>query len=203
MLFQNLSSSYMRKYDCSRYFVYITNTPLNCTWLNVIFFLSFKALPPQQACRDRGKITLVTPTSQWAERNGDQDPTLRLERLIGSRAVAANAVMWPAGGLVAGECVRLSDERVQLCRIVFNYCSVGTVYGSFVSRTQHNTVKLLALVGLMISWHLVKSLIPVIASCGNRLLLLGVASRRVQSPNDVIQKIEKTPNHPHTNTKAI
>ena len=71
--------------------------------------------------------------------------------MIGSRAVAASAVMWPAGGLVAGEFVRLSDERVQLCRIVFKYFSVGTVYGSFVSRTQHNTVKLLALVGLMIS----------------------------------------------------
>ena len=83
----------------------------------------------------------------------------------------------------------------------FEYCSVGTVNGSFVSRTQHNTVKLLALVGLMISWYSVKSLIPMIASCGNRLLLLGVARRRVQLPNDVIQKIKKTLNNTHTPTQ--
>ena len=48
-----------------------------------------------------------------------------------------------------GECERLSDERAKRCRIVSKYCAVGSVCGSFFSRTYHNTVKLLTLVQLM------------------------------------------------------
>ena len=39
------------------------------------------------------------------------------------------------------------------------------------------------------------------ASSGYRLLPLGVARGRVQLPNDVIQKIEKTPHNTHTPTQ--